>query len=415
MVSVSLIARLISVALVFLCSVVFARGLGPEGFGVYSYFFATATIGASLLQLGFPGVVVKAFGGMSVSDQVLVAKTTFEFQLVFSGLCATSLLVAWYGIPRDDFRWTAFAIIATWAMVLTAISSAFAASQKLIIKSLFPAELFRPACLILLFGGYVAFISDDINENVAINLFLTSVLLTLFLAKTCLPKMRPNFMREDTSTAYKSRKDVIYTLFGLGFISATQMIARQIDVLALGFLGYAEGAGIYRIALQFAMFSALAHQATNTIAQVQFSNAIHEMNPAVASQALQRTCSISFYSAAVCFLLFAGFGSQIIALLFGMEYKMAYEPALVLFASFTIKGLIGHGIQFMIMNSRARLASVCVIFSEIIHILMLVKLLKTFGERGAAYSVLLGTIVLALLVVFVIRKQFGIWALPLRI
>lgn len=101
----SIVVNVASTLLAVLVTVVLARALGPEQYGVYAYIFALVSLIAILAQFGLPNLVVRETAKAQAREQWGLMRGLWRWTSVTAGLIATVIaalagIIAWIFADR---------------------------------------------------------------------------------------------------------------------------------------------------------------------------------------------------------------------------------------------------------------------------------------------------------------------------
>lgn len=132
-----LLDNVVSLALSFVVTILVARYLGPEQFGLFSYAFATASIFAIVGHLGLDGLVVREFKLRPEENETILG-TVFTLKLVAYAVAAAALMLyAFLAHAGDPTAITLFGFAAL--MILLSSTGALNAWFQARSENLYPS------------------------------------------------------------------------------------------------------------------------------------------------------------------------------------------------------------------------------------------------------------------------------------
>lgn len=157
----------------------------------------------------------------------------------------------------------------------------------------------------------------------------------------------------DATPIYQSRE-----WFAAGALlagnSGMVLLNAYLDVLVLGALGSMEQVGIYRVAVQVALFSGFAYTSINMLATQQFASRFAKGD----REGVQRTATamsrLAFLGALPLPAIFWYWGEDLLLLTFGEGFLPALAPMFILFLSQAVNSAMGMASSLLIAARKER-------------------------------------------------------------
>jgi O-antigen/teichoic acid export membrane protein len=251
--STSFLLQCAGVALTYATNVVFARSMGVEEFGVFTYVTNWARIGGTLSHLGTASSGLRFVAEHNAEDDWAkvhgVVRSTRWLSLLLGSAVATIGSVAVLSIQGHTPSSLAM-VAALWiipAAALTELQQTLIRAYKLIFRAFFPWLVLQPVLLIALALGAVVF-DLDISATDAVLLTFASYLACVALQALWLHGAMPDAVRHaKPAYAYKSWATVTAPIF---VSNVVYIVFSRMDVVMVGIIVGAKEAGIYAVAMR---------------------------------------------------------------------------------------------------------------------------------------------------------------------
>lgn len=312
----SLSGKLISLPVTFVVSVVLARYLGPEKFGIYSYAVSLVSIFAVTGHLGLAGLAVKEFVKEKIQPGEAIGTILF---LKFAGLA-----VGFFGILAYILIFEKFGSLEFYVLLILSLSIPL--TSFVVLRFWFQAnEKFKILSIVSIIGLLAASLSKVILilysislpfivlVNVLQLLFTSTILIVLFRRKWNIPfrKIKISFTRGKKLLRNGS-------LIFIGSIFAT--IYLKIDQVMLRWIIGQEEVGIYAIS---AKLSEIWYVIPATLVLVIFPRLIKlkDENPNLFRHRMQQTSDLLFCLGSAMALIISLSANFVIIPIFGSDYE----------------------------------------------------------------------------------------------
>lgn len=398
----------------FLSTVLLARILGAEGYGIYAYALAFVTLISIPAQAGLPTLVVRETArGMAEGKLGLVQgvwRWSAKVAVLISGGLILGIGIGFLvlkGCKLNIKEWTFL-----WALLLIPPVSlgnlrgaALRGLHKLIIGQL-PEFFIRPFLFLLFLCAVVFFFHHKLTPPQAMIFNVVAAGIAFTIGAWLLYRNTP-------SNVYKARP--VYererwfgSLIPLAFISSMLLINNQTDIVMLGIFKSPTEVGIYRVAVQMAVVAAFGLEAVNLVVAPRFSTLYtkKEMNrfQHLATRSAQAMFTFNLFITG----FFILFGKMFLNLIFGKDFIYAYIPLLILLVGQMINSAAGSVGIILNMTGHEKDTACGMTISAGINVLLNLILIPHFGIKGAAIATAISMITWNLVLWWFVRKRLDI-------
>jgi O-antigen/teichoic acid export membrane protein len=193
----SVLLRIASLGLAFLLSIVLARALGSDGYGVYVVCMTWAMLLSTLATFGLPNVAVRetARARATTSYGTIRSLTAFTYSIVAVAGCGAAAAVAAFILGAHALGlgevWHAALLIAALSIPLAClaqVTGAFQSGYEHILTAQLPEAVFRPSSFLALLAASWLTGAWVLNPQNALVLYLVSSVASLILGLPfCIP------------------------------------------------------------------------------------------------------------------------------------------------------------------------------------------------------------------------------------
>jgi O-antigen/teichoic acid export membrane protein len=368
----------------FLVTVLLARYLGPENFGVYSYAISLTSLFAAAGHMGLSGLVVREIV-KKPNERALTLGTTFALKLIGMAFGYALLLVyafVFEGAGSVEFVVLAIAGAALLFKPFDVIDFWFQAfvQARFIAMARLSALLISSAAkiILVLFGfGVVYLVAANMLQAM-----LAAVALVL------LYKLKTSLQLSHWSMSWRKAKE----LFGQGWViylgSIFAVIYLKVDQIMLRWLLGPESVGVYAVAAQL---SEAWYFVPTAIVASFFPKLIklREQSESLFNQRLQQLFDMLFILALVVAVIVTLLDDAFIALFFGPDYAASASvltihiwAALFIFmrAAFSKWILIENVLVFSLITQGV---------GAMLNVVLNFLLIPIYGVQGAAVATLI--------------------------
>jgi O-antigen/teichoic acid export membrane protein len=401
----------------FLLSVVLARVLGAEQYGIYAFCLSIVSFIAIPSQLGLPPLVVRETAKSRYNlDWGLISGLWKWANGYVLKLSVTLLLLAvlfFYlggesiGLSAETIKVLLVGLFVAPIIALAKIRGASLQGLSKVVLGQLPESVVQP-CLMILAMVIVYCVGADV-ENAAFSVMvfhLVTACVAFIFGALVLRKYSPKGINE-VPPRYEQvmwRRSVL----PLALIGGVQLINGQFDIIMLGFMRSNGEVGVYRVVSQLGALVVFALSAVTMVLQPSFAK-LHEKKDA---QALQRLVVISariiFILALVPAVLYYYLGEWLLETVFGYEYKIGYFAVLILAVGQLCNAVVGSVGALLNMTGFERDSLKGLVAGLCFNVVGNLVLIPVYGINGAAVATAGSVVILNIVLWSFVRKRLGI-------
>lgn len=401
-----------SKSLTLLTTIVLARWMGVEGYGVYASALAILALLSVPTQLGLPTLVVRLLASYRVREQWslmrgLLRRVNLVVLLLAALLATLGATVLW---ALSDRLSPSYAHTLLWAMALlplsalAALRSAALCGLHHVVLGRLPENLVMPGLFVALLAGW-SVAGPALTPEYAMALRFAAVATTFAVGAWLLLRRLPDELRH-VRPSYDTRKWA-RAAGPLLFLGGASIINTQIDVLMLAAIQGAEAAGVYQAAARGAELVAFSLVVVNMAIQPTISR----LYAAGEMQRLQHVVTVAARCALVLALPVAlaliVFARPALGLVFGGGFERGALSLTILCGAHLINagaGLVG---QILNMTGHERDAALGMAVGALTNVVLNVALIPLIGIEGAALATGVGLGVWNLTLVVAVHLRTG--------
>lgn len=386
----TLLVRVFSVGATFLCSVLLARLLGAESFGIYSYVLAIVSLLALPTQAGMPTLVLRETAKAKTLKKweemkgvwlwsgtivVIISLSVFIISLISSIAFFESSII------RLEYQVFILGLIMSLLVAMGNVRGAALRGLGFIIKGQLPESLIKPILFLALM--MVTFLFEgNLNPATAMTFNLIAALISFLIGAWLLYKVKPNQISKVKPIIYNSTW--LRTLIPLAVMVGMQSMSGQVDILILGFLSTAAEVGVYKIVISGAALAVFGLQVVSMVITPRLANAFANNNIAQAQKISSLGSIISFALTLPVVIVFYLFGTEILNLVFGKEYIVGNQALLIVAIGQAINAFFGSSVSILTMSGNERFVIIGMLMSTVANIILNIVLVPSLGINGAA-------------------------------
>lgn len=388
----SIAIKVANIALGFLVSVVLARTLGAEGFGIYSYVFALVTLISLPAQFGLPILVLRETAKALQAADWPTLRGVWIWSNSITGLVSVLIavggsLVIWMfadqigAVGRVTFLW---GIALVPFIALGKLRDGALQGLGHVVQGQLSENVIRPVLLIVLIAGALIFRpAAPLGPSGAMALHCLAAVIAFLVGVLLLRRARPRKLVNEGKTHYVHRA-WLASAVPLALISGMSLINQQTDIVMLGWLADAETVGIYRVASRSAMLVAFGLTAIGMVTMPYFAK-FHAAGDMQRFQRLATTGARAMLALALPIaLVMIVFGHTLLSLIFGDSYAAGYTALSILAVANVIHAAFGTVGPLLNMAGYERITARGIFFAAICNLVLNSILIPTYGMNGAA-------------------------------
>jgi len=405
--ALSLTIRIGALALGFAQAVLFARLLGPAGYGAVAVTLSVATLVASLALLGLGGFAVREVSRLRVHAQFGVLRGFVGWSTgivliaaaIGGGVIAVLTAMPDLALP-PEFAWGA-AIVPLIAILL--LLRGFSQGFGQVFYAQAPTELVRPAAMVVALAVASIFALPITTGGVLLLLVAAYVLASTLASVAIIRTMTKTTPREPKQYHRYQWIRNAAPFFAVGGLATLQL---ELNTLLLGWLSTPVETGLFQPVLRFAPIMLIAVQAVNVPLTPRISE-LWERGEMERLRHVVRLATITTTGAAVATCAALLLLAPWILSAFGAAFT-ANVPALMWLAAAQILNVAcGPNATLLDMTDHQRFTMWSLVASIAANIVVGVWLIPLHGAHGAAIAMALGIIVLNILMLIAVRHKLG--------
>ncbi len=404
--------------LLLLLSIVLARSLGADGFGIYAYAMAVLGVLTMLAQFGVPQYFLREVARQNFQEQheALVAVIACGYRLV-AGLSLlisvagaavlVAVMLAGSGYHIDQLLTFSALLLLIPLNVLCSTTGNVLRSLDHLTSGQLVEIVLRPLIVLLLAGGIFLLMPDFRQPQIAmlIQLFACAAVLVLGLF------LISNAIRLREVIAHQPSAHSMRTLFRImiPFASASFALAlnSQADILILGIWRSAEEVGIYRIASQSALLVAFFLQVVTIIVIPRFVELHGQQRRNDLARLLTKSVRYVFTATLPLALILILAGEPIISFVFGASFRDVAIPMAILALGQLLTVAFGFAVTLLMLTGHEQESARILWIAVFVNVAANMLLVPLFGATGAACGTVLSLALWNGLLWRVLKQKLG--------
>lgn len=381
--------KVLGIVFSFATTILLARVLNADGYGVYAYAVSWATLLFVPSMLGMDTLLVRdiaAYGtvkdwprmrGLLVTSLVAVAVTSVGIAVAAGALLEVAR------VTPDALSAVLLGLLLVPLMALTRTIGAALRGLHKVVAGQLPELALRPVLLLALLVGGAWLLARDFGPPVALGAYLIAAIVALVVAVGQLWRYVPAPARA-ARPRYELRRWAISAL-PLLLIGGLGVVNTQTDIVLLGALRGPSDAGIYRVASRGAEFIEFVLLAVNAplapmMARIHARGETPHLQRLLTSSA--RLVALLSAPIAVGLILFG----DVYLGLFGQSFLAGRQALTLLAAAQMVNAFFGSVGMALTMTGHERDALRGLLLAAILNVALNVALIPSLGTVGAAIA-----------------------------
>ncbi|MGN2253512.1 flippase [Frateuria sp. GZRe12] len=384
----------------FLSSLVFARSLGPQGYGLYAYLLSWVAVVTIPASLGIPGYLVREGARSPQQGRALLRWADRRIHL--SGALAAMLLAGGWLLPdAADARWLfLLAAPVPWLTNLSGVRQSLLQAHGWIVRSQWPQLLLAPLAIVVAAGAlWLGRGSVSVSELMVISGL--AALLPLAMNAYQLRALRQPSLGE-------VRSDRISQALPFMWLNALFLVNSRTDLILLGAIKGTHEAGIYAVAARAAELVSFFLAVVNIAIGPRIAQ-LHSRGETGQLQALATTSAryVFLVAAVLATVAIAGAGF-LLRHFYGEAFAGGTMSLRILALAQLLCALAGPVGVLLNMTEHTAASARAFALSAALNVAMILALVPTFGAVGAATATGLSTVFCCWLRWSMVRRHLGI-------
>lgn len=412
----SLSGKLGAILLGLLSTTLLTRLLEPAAFGTYFLVLTIARVAILVGQIGMNQVVVRFIAVSMVSGNRAKAKDTIIKALIIALTGSFLIALVYWGsedlLAARLFKMPLIAtvgfLVLVWILagsVRILVAECFRGFHDLRNASLLELFLFELFFAILISGWWA--LEKQLFFQNAIALSATAASLSAILAIYLIYKKIHRFPSASTTTY----RELLAMGWPLLVSNIVVVIMTQAGIWISGIVASPDDVALYACAFRMAMIIQLPLLILNSLAPqlVAEQHEKGEMEKLEAS--LRSLAAIELIPTLVIFAAYWLFGSVLLELLFGQFYTGSFWVMILLGSGIMVNGWVGFCGAALMMSGHQNTLMKISLFWGVITLFCSYFTGKIYGIHGVAASIALGNALQHLFMVYIVKKNLGIWTM----
>lgn len=416
--AVSLVLKVVGMALGYLVMFYITNYYGDEAWGIYSLCFTILSIAIVVPKFGFDVSLVRIITELNISSdkksinlvivKALIISSLLAFLsigvILFSkGFITSSVLKD--GLSEDQILIVSYAILPMVFLVI--FCSVFQALKKISLFILFQTVLLNLIFLVLLvINKYYEFTSQVFLLYVyaiALNLLLSIV---VFLISFLLKKDS----RHNLTSKIIGYKEIINVSTPMLLSGSFALFMGWSDILMLSYFKTTTDVGIYSASLKIASIAGITLIAINSIATPKFVEHYTKRDFNGLSKVVRNSTKMIFFTTTPVLIVLVLFPKTILGLL-GSSFTIASITLIILCFSRFINAISGSVGYIMQMTDQQKTYQNIIFIAFLINLVLNYFLIPVYSYTGAAIASSVAMIFWNLALVIIIKRKLGFWTI----
>lgn len=388
----AVVLKVLNTALGFATTIVLARALGPDSFGVYAFALAVVMVGGLPAKAGVPQLVTRETAKGQASGDWATVKAVWRWSswvvLVASAgilLCAVAGALLFPDYFRSEAGITL--IIGLFMIPLMGLALVRASSLRGLghtVQGQLPELAIKPVVFLALLLAALLYEGDVMSATSAMALNIAATVTAFIFGAMLLRRARPGEIRQ-AQPAYESRA-WLATIIPMASINAMHLINTQADILLIGVFMDSADVGHYKVAAQVSLVVAFGLQATKMVVEPHFARLFHQGELEKLQRLARGASRLNVAIALAVLVPMLLLGSDFLRIAFGTVFAGALLPMLILSAGRLVGASVGSSGHLLNMAGYQREYARFWIIAAVLNVVLNLILIPFFGTAGAALS-----------------------------
>lgn len=409
--------KLVSMGLGFLTSMIVARGLGAENYGVYVLVTSVMAVLALPLYAGMPALLVREIVRIRIEkDWPLFsgAKHRVSQAILVGSLIVFSMVVGFYlfGLYSGDSNTATFLLLAFPLAPLMALNGTRAAMLRgfdKVFYSQLPDQIIKPLTHLSILC-FLAF-SGLMTAAWALGSLMTATLVAFVFGAFVLRKQL-NLLPDVTERKYETVRWV-KSLMPFTAIAAIYTVNNQAAILILGLVSENSEVAYLRVADRMAQVVVIALTVANVVSGPQIARFAKLHDYSQLEKTARHAVRLALLIASPVVIIYFFFGETIVRLAFGDEYSLkVWLPLIIISAGQLVNVFFGSVGNVLNMTGNERLSLIGVLLGLSTNVILSVVLIPQYHAVGAAIACSSGIMVWNIALAIFVKLKINIRTMP---
>lgn len=411
-VAISSIAGLIfQAAIVYLVTMLWAKSLGPESYGVYSHLWSSILIAANFASFGMPLLVQREIPRQSGEERdTLISKVFITLPFLLLTACILVLIVNSFNknIIYDLNSWAILFLASFFYLVFTMLEAIFKGLSlyseiNFLKKFLFPVAL--------LVGTF--FFSFTVNRATAEDYVYVRLLCMFIIIVIMLTRYKGKFVVD-----LNIRRQEVFSLLSASrnfFIgSSVILLGSELSIFFAGFYLEASSLGAYSLGVRIATVVNMALIGATVPAMQSISRFAHEEEFRDMEKTAKKTARLAFFGATFLYGI-ALCSVDILLYLFDLSFnsEIVFYTVAWVGGAYLLSAFLGPAGVVLNMSGRETSANYSAILSLVVMGSIMFVLSDQFGYLSVVLGFAFNIVVWKVSMTLLVRRFYKFWTVAI--
>lgn len=407
---IQIVNRLLTLAM----GIVLARGLGAEGYGVYTYAFALMGLLMVVAVLGMPMLLIREVAANEARHdwphlRGILVRAVQTVSIATTSVSVIGALLLWQlgvGVSANQKQTLAFMLLLLpFAALTKTVASALHGLRK-VVTSQAVETLFLPSLVLVTVAVLFVWKPQLRLPQHVMAVQAGGAVFVLCAATVLLFRHLPQPVRSSHS-AYQTRH-WLGSALPFMLMGGAGIINNQADILLLGVFTSSEEVGVYRVAMQGAVLVAFGLQVVNAVIIPQIARLYAQGEMARLQRLITASARVILLAALPVALVFIVAGGPIAGWVFGPEFVQSHTPLAILAAGQLISAAMGSVGALLIMTGHERAIARIIFVTALMNLGLNFVMVPLFGAKGAALATTISLATWNLWLYCLVKLRLGI-------
>lgn len=416
----SFLLRATNTGLGFFVTVLLARMLGVEGYGIYAYVYAWVRLLAMPAQSGLPPLIMRETArGLAAEEPERVKGAWYWAGRVVTALSLLiilgigPLLIAWMGgLGALKGQTMAWALVLVPLIALGNLRDGALRGLGRIVAGQVAELTIRPGLFLLLLAGG-ALVLQRLSAPMAMSFHALASLVAFLVGAWWLGKWTPATVRR-AQPRVESKGWLLSSLI-FALLSGFSVVNNQASTIVLGIFGQPEQVGVFRVAVRVAALASFGLQTVNMVVAPRFARLYTSGDTARLQRVVTGSARVVLASNMLLTVFFAALGRSFFHWIFGAEFVASYTPLLILLVGQVINSLAGSVGYLLNMTGHERDTAMGMGIGVVINLILNLVLVPRWGVEGTATATAVSMALWNGLLWWRVRRRLGINSLAFNL
>lgn len=400
-----------------------ARMLTAEDMGMYFLLFSLVSFGAVVAQMGLPKVAVRYIAGALEKHSYQEAKSMVRWAIAGNalGILALTLLAlsplglwgASFFIHSNDLE-TLILLLVLWVAALSLLQNlaeVFRGFHDFRLASLFGGAVSGSIALLLILTYRQVYGDANLEQALLLSVIAWGIAVAFSLFYVIRKTKSLPVVHTPESPGQFSVGMIASTAWPLWFSDILLFVLLQVDLWIVGAFCSDTDTALYGVAARLVILVALPLMLVNAVIQPKVAAAHARGELKSIEPMLRGAATVAGALALVAFILVVLLGDWVLGTIYGEFYKQAYWVLVILTMGKLLDVLLGSSGVVLAMAGAHHLFFKITALSAVSLVILGCVGGIYFGILGVALAAMAGLMIQNLLMLFVVRRKFGVWTL----